>query len=459
MLSNAQTKLAQATEKEADAGEEARQTANEHGQLNNDLKKQMKTCSSNYINFETEICALKKIRGELYKMQGSGSAFFQDCEVGKWNPEECSKSCDGGEQKLMRSVMTQMQDGAKCLPLVAMRSCNSQPCPVDCSLDGWTGWSKCSAACVGGVEQRLREVKQAARYGGRPCGSTSETRACNNFACEKDCELSDWTSWSKCSKDCDGGTHKRMKFIKEAAEGQGECPGEWSVKRLEYKECALHRCEVVQANAPMVCNTTLDVILLIDGSGSLGKAGWNSEIKAAKLFIGAFKAAQKVEMAVILFSGPRTWGGVFKCIGHSVVAQSLDQCGIKQVTHFTSDLDKVDNLVTQLNWPQGSTLTSLALLTAKSEMTLGRGDIHTVVVVLTDGRPLSYRKTGEAAREVRKRARLVWVPITRFAPLEQIKAWATRRWKENVVVVKDFATLEKPEVVTHIIADICPNER
>merc|ERR1719272_1745081 len=79
MLSNAQTKLAGATEKEATAGETARQTAQENEQLNGDLVKQMKTCSGNYINFETEICALKKIRGELYKMKGGGhSAFFQD---------------------------------------------------------------------------------------------------------------------------------------------------------------------------------------------------------------------------------------------------------------------------------------------------------------------------------------------------------------------------------------------
>merc|ERR1719271_1846163 len=82
---SAQTKLAQATEKEANAGESARQTAAEHSQLETDLQKQMKSCSDNYINFETELCALKKIRGELYKMKGGGhSAFFQDCEVSKW---------------------------------------------------------------------------------------------------------------------------------------------------------------------------------------------------------------------------------------------------------------------------------------------------------------------------------------------------------------------------------------
>merc|ERR1719387_3064308 len=99
MLANSQTKLAKATEKEANAGEIARQTAAENEQLNQDLVKQMKTCSTNYINFETEICALKKIRGELYKMKGGGhSAFFQDCEVSKWVPEECTKLCTVGPE-------------------------------------------------------------------------------------------------------------------------------------------------------------------------------------------------------------------------------------------------------------------------------------------------------------------------------------------------------------------------
>jgi hypothetical protein len=211
-LANAQTKLAAATEKESTAGETARQTAKENDELNHDLVKQMKTCSGNYITFETELCALKKIRGELYKMKGGGhSAFFQDCEVSKWDPEECTKKCanngNGGEQKLTRSVLTHPNGGAKCLPLAAMRSCNNQPCAVDCSLAAWSGWSKCSAECGSGVMQRLREVKVAMKHGGVPCGETSETKACNAQACEKNCELTIWTKWSSCTKDCDGGTY------------------------------------------------------------------------------------------------------------------------------------------------------------------------------------------------------------------------------------------------------------
>merc|ERR1719484_412792 len=244
-LNNAQTKLAAATEKEANAGEIARQSAAENQQLTDELVTQMKKCSANYINFETELCALKKIRGELYKIKGGGhSAFFQDCEVSKWDPEECTKVCAGGEQKLTRNVLSQPKGGTKCLPLVAMASCNNHPCPVDCQLHAWGGWSKCSAKCGGGVTQRLRDVKRAMMYDGKPCGQSSMTKACNAEACEKDCELSEWTKWTSCSKDCDGGSRKRQKFISAPAEGEGTCPGKWTPARLQYKQCAQHRCKI-----------------------------------------------------------------------------------------------------------------------------------------------------------------------------------------------------------------------
>jgi len=459
MLEAAQTKLAQATEKEASAGETARQTNAEHEQLSQELSKQMKTCSGNYINFETELCALKKIRGELYKMKGGGhSAFFQDCEVSKWDPEECSKECATGEQKLTRKILTHPDGGAKCLPLEAMRSCNQQPCPVDCRLKIWSGWSKCSAECGGGVQQRLREVKRAMAHGGKPCGAVSETKACNAQACEKDCELGPWTKWSACSKDCDGGTKKRQKFIKVEPLGAGECADEWSVKRLQYKKCNMVRCKVPDEAKPLACNRSLDVMLMLDGSGSLGKEGWAEEIEAAQMFVDAFTDSGKANMAIILFSGPRTWGGVEKCTGPNSGDVDPEKCGIKMVTHFTEDMKKVKNLITGLEWPQGSTLTSLALMTAKAELALGRKDSKAVVVVITDGRPLSFRNTELASKALRKSARLVWVPVTKFAPLKKIKSWATRRWQENVVLVREKEDLGKAETVTHIIADICPKE-
>jgi len=220
----------------------------------------------------------------------------------------------------------------------------------------------------------------------------------------------------------------------------------------------MNRCALEVGAKTLTCKQELDVILLLDGSGSLRQAGWDAEIKTAQLFVDSFASTgAQAQLAVILYSGPRTWGGVYKCFGKNTQKVDLETtCKIKTVTHFTSDMAAVKTKIKALVWPKGSTLTSLALLSAYSELTLGRKHAKSIVVAITDGRPLSYRATGLASRYIRKKARLVWVPVTSNAPLWRIRRWATRRWQENVVAVKTFADLEKPDLVTHLIANICP---
>jgi len=97
LLAASQTKMGTAMEKEASAGETGRQVAKENQQYNDDLVKQMKLCSTNYVDFETEMCALKKIRGDLFKKMKPGHpGFFQDCEVSPWTPETCTKKVRRG---------------------------------------------------------------------------------------------------------------------------------------------------------------------------------------------------------------------------------------------------------------------------------------------------------------------------------------------------------------------------
>jgi hypothetical protein len=458
LLDASQTKLAFATEKEASAGEKARVVAKQNAEYNEDLLKQMKKCSNNYIDYETQLCALKKIRGELYKMKGDGhNGFFQDCEVSKWAPEECTKKCAGGEQKLSRSVLTHPNGGAACLPLAAMRSCNNEPCPVDCKQDQWSGWSKCSAECGGGVQQRVRDIKIAMRYNGKPCGKQKESKACNIAACELDCELSDWTKWSTCSKDCDGGTKKRTKFVKHPAEGSGKCPGVWEKKRLEYEPCAQHRCKVRETEA-LACNRTMDVILMIDMCPKSGKDGWDAQITAVNTFIDTFNP-EKANMAVITYCGPRTWSGVSQCTGKSTAKIDTEAvCKIKILSHFTDDMKKVKQMIAGLDMMKGMKLLALSILAAKAELALGRKDATSVVVGFIDGPPLSQRKTELAAKVLRKSARLLLVPTTQFSPLKALKKYVTRRWQENLVVVKSSEELAKPLTITHVIANICPKE-
>merc|ERR1719287_226420 len=461
LLASSNTKLAAATEKESTAGEIARQTSKQNDQYNADLVKQMKKCSNNYITFDTELCALKKIRGELYKLKGGGhSAFFQDCEVSKWEPEECSKKCAGGEQKLTRSVLVPRKGGTACLPLTAMTGCNHQPCPVDCQLHEWSGWSKCSAKCGGGVTQRLRDVKRAMMYDGKPCDQTSQTKPCNAQACEKDCDLGEWTKWTKCSKDCDGGSKKRVKFIEQPAEGEGTCAGKWSASRLQYKACNQKRCKLRTEDKFLKCNTTMDVIMLIDECPKNGEKSFKAQIEAARNVVDAWTGeglTASPEFSIIQYCGPRTWSGVSKCTnGKPVDLEKV--CRIKIVQHFNADPKKTKNTLNGLAFAKGTKLVALAFLSASAELTLGRKTAQSVVITFTDGAPLSFRKTKLASRTLRKKTRLVWVVVAKFSPLKDIKTWASRRWEENLVKVKSSKSLADPNTVTHIVANICPKK-
>merc|ERR550537_273192 len=463
--SSAEEDLDDATKREAKSTQDAIVTTEYNTGLNNDVKSKMSTCRSNYLKLEGEICALRKIRGELYKMKGDGhSGFFSDCSMTKWVEEECTKKCGGGEQVLKRQIASREDGGAKCLPEKQEKTCNNQACPIDCVQEPWSGWSKCSAEC-GGVESRVRRTTTPMKHGGKTCGDTKQEVQCNTQACDKDCELSEWQKWSTCSKDCGGGSSHRNRFIKSPATGAGKCAALRDPERFEEKECNTHRCMTTAGYKTKAClHKPLDVILLLDGYGSMGTKGWAAQKELSKTFIQAFDTPFGVDaqIAMILYSGPATWSGWRKCFGRRTPKAERDNaCNVRTISHYTKDMKGLEKKLADLKWPKGGTLTSLALKKAQNELVLGRSGRKANVVLITDGRPTSKRWTTQASFSLRKHARLLWVPITRSlsrSTMRNIKKWATQRWQENVFPVRTFKDLEKQQValVTNIIGSICP---
>jgi hypothetical protein len=202
----------------------------------------------------------------------------------------------------------------------------------------------------------------------------------------------------------------------------------------------------------------MDVILMIDMCPKSGKDGWDAQITAVNTFIDTFNP-EKANMAVITYCGPRTWSGVSQCTGKSTAKIDTEAvCKIKILSHFTDDMKKVKQMIAGLDMMTGMKLLALSILAAKAELALGRKDATSVVVGFIDGPPLSQRKTQLAAKVLRKSARLLLIPTTQFSPLKALKKYVTRRWQENLVVVKSSEELAKPVTITHVIANICPKE-
>merc|ERR1719456_235384 len=94
---------------------------------------------------------------------------IRDCAVGEWKPEPCTAECMGGVQNQTRDVIQEMSLGANCPALTMEKPCNQFPCPVNCEMDEWSGWGKCSKECGGGVQGRVRNVIVRADNGGDAC--------------------------------------------------------------------------------------------------------------------------------------------------------------------------------------------------------------------------------------------------------------------------------------------------
>jgi len=272
-------------------------------------------------------------------------------------------------------------------------------------------------------------------HGGEQCGETAEAESCNMQSCDKNCELSDWTEWSVCSKQCDSGVADRMKAITAPLVGDGECPSMRDDLRMQERSCNDIPCiKEDPAELTLKCESRLDVVLIIDGSASLGEGGWKAVKQATvELAEGLLEGEMNVQLSVILYSNK-----------------------VEIANHFSNDTSSVIKKIEDLVWPNGETYTSEALNQAASELSLGREDAKSVVVVLTDGKPMSMRKTRIASKKLREQARLMWVPVTEFAPLDNMRKWASQPKKNNFLALRNFEDLQNPAYIDKIIANICP---
>jgi hypothetical protein len=452
---SAQSQLADATDEKIQAQEQSRLKGIQVDSIAKDGKRLHESCEDNLRSIASEICGARKIRGELDKMN-SEQAFIQDCQVSDWIPDECSASCDGGEQTLRRTVITPAVKGAACPALTTTRKCNEAPCPIDCVLDEWSGWSSCSSLteCVPGVKERYRRIAQHPEHRGTPCAPAVQQVQCNAGTCDANCALGAWSSWSKCNKACDGGFSMRARHVTKESTGDGKCPAEDSAARLQFHSCGNSKC-APKTDGKLKCMSKLDVVLLLDGSGGISDAGWTAIKTAGAALVNAFSTgADGAQLATLLFSGPKDLATYHACKNGSA---NLDtKCKITWVEHFTSDASALAGKIQALTQPKGSTYTSMALATAATEMISGRSSAGSLLLTITASKSLDKQKTTRVAKRLMKRYRLLWVPVTHAVPISTVKELASMPKRNNVLAVNTFADLTAQDTINKIIANACP---
>mmetsp|Transcript_32636 Transcript_32636/g.68983 ORF Transcript_32636/g.68983 Transcript_32636/m.68983 type:complete len:833 (+) Transcript_32636:156-2654(+) len=453
LLNQAQEDLADSTGQVNAVQQTLGDKEREYREVTKELKDFNHQCESQVKESSMMICSLKVVRGQILTKVTGSLPVVMDCEVGPWSPGECSKTCGTGGRMLFSRPQVQEagKHGSACPPLQVLQKCNDRPCPVDCQLGDWSGWGGCSKECGGGLKTRVRPVLMQSQNGGLPCSEIQQSQSCNVQGCDKDCELGDWGPWTGCSRACrfvgtgKGGLDTRKRKIHRPATGSGRCPTPTSKARLNMVECNMNECP-----AGVRCASNVDVIVLIDGSGSVKQRGFDLQKQFAKQLITQMEMdanrTRHARVSVISYTGYPKWYNT--------------SSPVKIVQGFTNDKAGTIAKIDQLEWPGIGTMTERALLVAKSVMEAQtKKTRQTVVLLLTDGKPRNSRKVEHAARALRAAgARLVVAPVgcaIQSAVKEQeFGKWASLPPRENVLMVNTFCQL--PGQVDRFVSVLCP---
>ncbi|XP_078454669.1 thrombospondin type-1 domain-containing protein 7A-like [Lampetra planeri] len=149
----------------------------------------------------------------------------------------------------------------RCRDLQLYPLLESQPCPcVHYSPQPMGGWSDCvlpegkAEAQLGmRVTGDLRECGQGASYRALACfdqeGRLADLALCSTtdyqeescvVPCPSDCKLSEWSSWSRCTKSCGSGMKVRSKWLREKPYNRGRpCPKLDHVNQASLRRCSL----------------------------------------------------------------------------------------------------------------------------------------------------------------------------------------------------------------------------
>ncbi|XP_059161145.1 protocadherin Fat 4-like [Physella acuta] len=138
-----------------------------------------------------------------------------DCSVGEWSAFGfCSTDCGTGRSNRTRNILVSPDcGGTPCPDVIEFKDCTVQN-TTDCKFTEWSPWSSCSTDCGVGKSVRSRTLLTPAYCGGHCLDATlAEEKVCNSTAARKDCQVSEWSSWSTCVRDCERGVQRSTRNI------------------------------------------------------------------------------------------------------------------------------------------------------------------------------------------------------------------------------------------------------
>ena len=111
--------------------------------------------------------------------------------------------------------------------------------PRDCEVSEWTAYSKCTRKCGGGTLEQRRSVVADPAHGGIGCPALRRIHECNTQPCpDSHCPTTAWqpAAGSRCSKACGGGERQ---VVRALIEPKPQCK---HVQLQKTVRCNRHAC-------------------------------------------------------------------------------------------------------------------------------------------------------------------------------------------------------------------------
>jgi Mg-chelatase subunit ChlD len=397
----------------------------ENGELEKSYKKLEDDCCEEFEYIAgTLLCGPLAVKNELIKNLNNPEQVglesppdpteVGDCEMGCWIPEKCSVECDdtlvGGFQTMVRRVIepTNGELGLKCPAQTMEMKCGQRKCPVNCEVDDWGDWSECTRECGGGGQTRTRAVSVHPANGGEGCEPLTDVQSCNSHSCDEDCGLLDWTDWSPCSAACGGGAQAKFKNEnpQKPAKGlNGQCPDYYDAKRYKNQTCNEQPCI-----GDEVCTANMDVVILLDSSGSVREKGFNILKNFSLKILERVKSTSYGNKAVRV--GVVQFGNGHLKVGWQDKPDTVTPA--KLIQSFSSNFAGVKTKISQMVFQKGFTNMAQAFIKAK-DLLSKKGDEGAAgtVLMITDGFPSFEVETEQAAQRLRASANLVIAHVKR----------------------------------------------
>jgi len=451
---------------------ELKEKYNQKAKLNKQYYSYMLKCKKriNWIMYQ-DMCAIKVVRNAvLINSTKCQTDTIQDCDLDAFIKHSCTVSCDdscdpmqpfkcGGWSKMTRSVVAAPDScGLKCPLLEKHIRCGQYKCPINCEQSSWSGWSKCTAECEGGLQSHTRSILSKSKNGGEQCGTSEENRPCNSMSCDRNCRLIKWSRYSPCSVACGGGFQEAKRHVMIPTRGEGKCPKEKSSFRYKKRQCNTQAC-----NGDEICIANQDLVIAVDGSGSVREDGFKILKSFTKTLLKRYQAEyygqSAMKIGIVLFgNGVLIPEDLSKPDGKQIVAPALNK------QRLTTDMKKVNKAVDDLPFKKGFTNMAQAFSMAEDMFIKGsRKSAQQSVMLITDGKPSFAFMTNELVEQLDdKNIMRYFLCVNNQGPnsdaMRQMKAWASQPWETNLVHVQGLVMLDAdPELwAEKALTKFCP---